>query len=150
MEVEAMKIRIATACALTALLAFTVAHARDERLKMPIKAAMENPETQDKLGSDVKFFFGSQSSPKPTQTLGTFTSNKKTNFANKSDEEGCQRAFLSAMIALKDRALREGGNAVINIHSIYKDAKFDSATEYECGAGKIMGGVALRGTVVKL
>ena len=46
--------------------------------------------------------------------------------------------------------LKEGGNAVINIHSIYKDAKFESDTEYECGAGKILGGVALRGTVAKL
>jgi hypothetical protein len=145
-----MKIRIATTCALTALLAMSVAHARDDRLKMPIKDAMETVDAKDKLGTEVKFFFGSQPSPKPAQTFGTFTSNKKTNFANKSDAEGCQRAFLSAMIALKDRALREGGNAVINIHSIYKDEKFESATEYECGAGKIMGGVALRGTVVKL
>jgi len=145
-----MKVRIATACALSALLAMSVAQARDERLKMPIKAAMESDEAKAKLGDDVKFFFGSQKAPTPKQTLGSFTSNKKTNFANKSDEEGCKIAFLSAMIALKDRALREGGNAVTNIHSVYKDAKFESDSEYECGAGKILGGVALRGTVVKL
>jgi hypothetical protein len=144
-----MKTRLATVCALAALAVVTVAHARDERLKMPIKDAMESAEAKDKLGSDVKFFFGADK-PKVSQTLGSFTSNKKTNFANKSDEEGCKIAFLSAMIALKDRALREGGNAVINIHSVYKDGKFESATEYECGAGKIMGGVALRGTVAKL
>jgi uncharacterized protein YbjQ (UPF0145 family) len=145
-----MKIRIATACALSALLVVSVAHARDERLKMPIKDAMETVDAQDKLGTDIKFFFGSQASPKAKQTLGTFTANKKTNFANKSDEAGCQRAFLSAMITLKERAVREGGNAVVNIHSVYKDSKFQSDTEYECGAGKIMGGVALRGTIVKL
>jgi uncharacterized protein YbjQ (UPF0145 family) len=144
-----MKVRIATVCAF-ALLVVSVAHARDERLKMPLKDAMETVEAKDKLGSDIKFFFGSQKSPKATQTLGTFTANKKTNFANKSDQEGCQRAFLSAMITLKERAVREGGNAVVNIHSVYKDAKFESDTEYECGAGKIMGGVALRGTIVKL
>ena len=117
---------------------------------MPISAAMESDDAKAKLGDDVKFFFGSQKAPKPKQTLGSFTSNKKTNFANKSDEEGCKIAFLSAMIALKDRALKEGGNAVINIHSVYKDSKFESDSEYECGAGKILGGVALRGTVVKL
>ena len=144
-----MKVRIATVCA-CALLVVSVAHARDERLKMPLRDAMETVEAKGKLGSDIKFFFGSQKSPKATQTLGTFTANKKTNFANKSDQEGCQRAFLSAMITLKERAVREGGNAVVNIHSVYKDAKFESDTEYECGAGKIMGGVALRGTVVKL
>jgi hypothetical protein len=137
-------------CAALAALVFSTAQARDERLKMPIAAAMESDEAKAKLGDDVKFFFGSQATPKPKQTLGTFTSNKKTNFANKSDEEGCKIAFLSAMIALKERAIREGGNAVINIHSVYKDATFKSNTEYECGAGKILGGVALRGTVVKL
>ena len=41
--------------------------------------------------------------------------------------------------------MREGGNAVVNIHSYYKSVPFKSNTEYECGAGKIMGGVALRG-----
>ena len=143
-----MKTRLAI-CALAALTVVSVAHARDERLKMPIKDAMETAEAKDKLGSDIKFFFGADK-PKTSQTLGSFTSNKKTNFANKSDEEGCKIAFLSAMIALKERAIREGGNAVINIHSIYKNEKFESATEYECGAGKIMGGVALRGTVAKL
>jgi hypothetical protein len=142
------KLRI-VGCVLFAALAFTNAEARDERLKMPIAAAMESEDAKAKLGTDVKFFFGSKA-PKAAQTLGTFTSNKKTNFANKSDEEGCKVAFLSAMIALRDRALREGGNAVVNIHSVYKNEQFKSDTEYECGAGKIMGGVALRGTVVKL
>jgi hypothetical protein len=137
-------------CALAAALVFTTAEARDERLKMPVAEAMDSDEAKAKLGDDVKFFFGSQASPKPKQTLGTFTSNKKTNFANKSDQAGCTIAFLSAMIALKERAIREGGNAVINIHSVYKNETFKSETEYECGAGKILGGVALRGTVVKL
>lgn len=143
------KLRI-IGCVLLAALASTSAEARDERLKMPITAAMESEDAKAKLGTEVKFFFGSQASPKATQTLGTFTSNKKTNFANKSDEEGCKIAFLSAMLALRDRALREGGNAVVNIHSVYKNETFKSDTEYECGAGNIMGGVALRGTVVKL
>jgi len=145
-----MRIRTLVGSAVLAVLLFQVAQARDERMKFSIKEAMMTPEAQEKLGTDVKFFFGPESHPKPSSTLGTYTSNKKTNFANKSDQAGCQIAFLSAMIALKDRALAEGGNAVVNIHSIYKNAKFESDTEFECGAGKILGGVALRGTVVKL
>jgi hypothetical protein len=137
-------------CAVLAALTLNVAQARDERLKLPIQEAMSSEDAKAKLGDDVKFFFGSQAAPKATATLGTFTSNKKTNFANKSDQDGCKIAFLSAMIALKERAQREGGNAVTNIHSVYKDETFKSDTEYECGAGKIIGGVALRGTVVKL
>jgi hypothetical protein len=123
--------------------------ARDSHLKLPIKDAMATAEAKEKLGTDVKFVFGAPG-PKSAKELGTFTSNKKTNFANKSDKEGCERAFLSAMISFKERALREGGNAVVNIQSYYKKNEFSSATEYECGAGAIMGGVTFRGTVVKM
>jgi hypothetical protein len=126
------------------------ANARDEHLKMSIKDAMETPDAKEKLGSDIKFFFGKQKTPKAARTYGTFTANKKTNFANKSDKDGCAHAFLSAMLSLQDRARSEGGNAVINIESYYKKESFVSETEYECAAGKIMGGVALRGTVAKL
>lgn len=145
-----MKIRTIAAAAAATVLLFSVAHARDTRLKLPIKDAMEAAAAKEKLGTDVQFFFGSQPSPAAAQTFGTFTANKKTNFANKSDKEGCEWAFLSAMISLKERALAEGGNAVINIQSYYKKNEFSSETEYECGAGAIVGGVALRGTVVKL
>ena len=133
-----------------ALLAFGSAHARDTALKLPIKDAMATEAAKSKLGTEVKFFFGTEAHPAPQATLGTYTSNKKTNFANKSDKEGCEWVFLSAMISLKQRALAEGGNAVINIQSYYKKNEFSSPTEYECHAGAIMGGVALRGTVVKL
>lgn len=134
--------------ATVAALVMTAAHARDTRLKLPIKDAMESASAQEKLGTDVKFVFGS--APAGAKTLGTYVSNKKTNFANKSDKEGCEWAFLSAMISLKQRALAEGGNAVVNIQSYYKKNEFTSATEYECGAGAFVGGVALRGTVAKL
>lgn len=133
-----------------AVLVTGVAHARDTALKLPIKDAMEAAEAKAQLGSDVKFFFGDQAHPAAKTTLGTYTSNKKTNFANKSDKEGCEWVFLSAMVALKQRALAEGGNAVINIQSYYKKKEFSSATEYECHAGAFVGGVTLRGTVVKL
>jgi len=142
-----MRILLASALAMTVMSG--MADARDTRLKLPIKDAMEANDAKTRLGSEVQFFFGADA-PKPAQVIGTWSSNKKTNFANKTDKEGCEWAFLSAMLALRDRALTEGGNAVINIESNYKNIKFVSATEYECGAGAIMGGVALRGTVVKL
>ena len=125
-----------------------IALARDTRSSFPSRTRWKTPTAKERLGTDVKFVFGSQG--RRGKELGTFTSNKKTNFANKSDKEGCEWAFLSAMISLKERAIAEGGNAVINIQSYYKKNEFSSATEYECGAGAIMGGVALRGTVVKL
>lgn len=132
------------------LLLGTTAEARDDRLKFPIDAAMKQPKAADKLGDDVQFFWGDASHPAPSQEFGTFTSNKKTNAFGKSDQKACEWAWLSAMVSLRDRAVSEGGNAVVGIHSVYKDQAFTSTTEYECGAGGIIAGVALRGQVVKL
>jgi uncharacterized protein YbjQ (UPF0145 family) len=128
----------------------TNAHARDDRLKFPIQSFMQSENAKAKLNADVRFFFGDQAHPQPTQTMGEFRTNKKTNAFNKSDQEACEWALLSALMSLQDRALREGGNAVINIKSNYKNLQFVSATEYECGAGGFVAGVALIGTVVKL
>ncbi len=136
------------ALALTALSSPVLA--RDEVLKMSLQDAMNNDEAKARLDPEIKLYFGDQAYANPAQRFGTFTSNKKTSFAKKSDKVACEWAFLSAALALQERALREGGDAVVNITSVYKNHTFKSATEYECGAGKIMGGVALRGQVVKL
>jgi uncharacterized protein YbjQ (UPF0145 family) len=134
--------------ALVALGINTTASARDTRHRLPIKAALAKGQSNDKVSKDIKLYFGNQKAPSG-KDLGTYTSNKKTNAANKSDEDACDIAFLSAIIALQDRARKEGGNAVTNIHSVYKNENVVSTTEYLCGAGAIMAGVALRGTVVK-
>jgi uncharacterized protein YbjQ (UPF0145 family) len=76
--------------------------------------------------------------------------NRKTNAFNKSDEEACKWVFLSAMIALQERAIREGANAVVGINSYYKKNEVSSNTQYECHAGNIVAGVALKGTVARL
>src|SRR5262245_50877743 len=125
-----------------AALTVGIAHARNDLLRFPISDAMQAPDAQKMLETDIKFYFGAQKTPKPQRSFGVFTSNKKTNFANKSDKMGCERAFLSAMLSLRDRARREGGNAVINIQSYYKKNALKSDTEYECGAGSVVGGVA--------
>jgi len=125
------------------------ADARDDRLKFAVADAMKTSDAKAKLDGSVKFYWG-KNVPGGARTMGTFTANKKTNFFNKSDAEGCYWAWLSAMVSLQQRAIKEGGNAVVNIHSVYRDKEFTSATEYECGAGNVTGGVALRGTVAKL
>ena len=123
--------------------------ARDERLHFPISEAAATADAKAKLDGSVKFYWG-ESHPPVSKQYGTYTANKKTNFFNKSDKAGCEWAWLSAMITMQDRAKQLGGNAVINLHSVYKNQDFVSATEYECGAGSIMGGVALRGDVVRI
>jgi len=131
---------------LGAVLSFN-AQARDDRLHLPVAEAVASAGTR--IDPNVKLYWGKQEYPKGKE-YGTYTSNKKTNFFNKSDKEACEWAWLSAVLALQDRAKREGGNAVVGIHSVYRNQEFVSETEYECGAGTVTGGVALRGTVVKL
>ena len=128
----------------------TSAVARDSIESYSVKDAMATETAKEKLGTDVSFYFGKSKHPQVQKTFGTFSTNKKTNAFNKSDKEACQWVFLSAMIALKDRAIKEGGNAVIDIKSNYKNETTSSNHSFQCGAGAIMAGVALEGTVVKI
>jgi uncharacterized protein YbjQ (UPF0145 family) len=57
---------------------------------------------------------------------------------------------LSAVLELQERAVKEGGDAVVGIKSNWKNQETVSDTEYVCADGSLMSGVALKGTVVKL
>jgi len=139
------------ACLTVALLVTApIADARDTRHRFPLEQALAKAQASGKLTPGIQLFFGTQKYPTPTAKLGTTRTNKKTNFFNKSDQEGCEWAFLSAMMSLTQYAQRVGGNAIVNIRSNYKNVEFSSETEYECGAGNVTGGTAFVGDVVKL
>jgi hypothetical protein len=141
----------AAAAAMTALLVTApIADARDTLQKLPLESALAKAQASGKLAPGVQLFFGSQKHPTPSAKLGETRTNKKTNFFNKTDVEGCEWAFLSAMISLTTDAARRGGNAIVNIRSNYKNIPFSSETEYQCGAGNVTGGTAFIGDVVKL
>ncbi len=124
--------------------------ARDDHKMFPIEEALATPAAKDKLDKGVKLYFGSQKHPRVAKSLGEWKVNKKTNAFNKSDKAACEWTFLSAVLELQERARKEGGNAVVDIKSNYKNVETDSATEYMCGSGALMAGVAFKGTVVKL
>ena len=146
-----MKTIIKVGVAIVALGSMSVAVARDDRLMFPVKSAMEKGQTtKDKLDPNIKLYFGKQRTPAVEKQIGEWTSNKKTNAANKSDQEACEIAFVSAALSLQERAKKEGGDAVVNIKSVYKNENVENDAEYLCGAGTFLSGVALRGTVVKL
>lgn len=134
----------------TSLLFASDAMARDDRLMFSLGDALKAPAAVERIGKDVRLYFGKQRHPKVAKKLVTVTSNKKTNGFNKSDQAACEWAFLSAMLALQDRARREGGNAVVNIHSYYKQQLVSSRTEYMCGVGTFVVGVTFRGDIVRL
>jgi uncharacterized protein YbjQ (UPF0145 family) len=128
----------------------TPASARDTKYLLPIAAALETKEAKEKLDGSVKFYFGNQETPKVLTKLSTDITNQKTNAVGRSDEKACNWVFLSAMIQLEKRAKQLGANAVVNIVSYYKKDVMSSATEFECHAGAVIAGVALKGDFVKI
>ncbi|MCL2644859.1 MAG: excinuclease ATPase subunit, partial [Betaproteobacteria bacterium] len=103
------------------------------------------------LSDDIKLYFADQPHPAVDAMLVKgITTNKKTNSANKTDEVACQWVMLTALIQMQQGARNHGGNAVVNIESFYKRNVYRSNDKYECRAGNIMSGVALRGDVVRL
>lgn len=124
--------------------------ARDDVADYSIQEALSQEQAKEVLTNNVRFYFGNQAHGAIQKNWGEVSTNKKTNAFLKSDQEACTWAFLSAMVALSNRAIKEGGNAVINIKSNYKNKTTDSTTTYQCGAGNVMAGVALKGTIVKL
>jgi len=145
-----MKIAIYIALSLVLVCATSTSQARNEVLRFSIEEALSQPEADSRLDSSIRLFFGDQAVPAIERKLGTFTSNRKTNGFNKSDVEACNWAFLSAMMSLQERAVREGGNAVVNIRSFYRKSEFSSASDFECGAGTFVVGITMVGEVVTL
>ena len=145
-----LSVSAAVAAVMALLVTAPVADARDTLQKLSLESAIAKAQASGKLAPGIKLFWGSQKYPTPTAKLGETRTNKKTNFFNKSDQEGCEWAFLSSMISLTTDAARRGGNAIVNIRSNYKNNVFSSETEYECGAGNVTGGTAFVGDIVKL
>ena len=124
--------------------------ARNDIQSFSIQEALSQEQTKERVGNEVRFYFGNQKHGKILKSWGEVGTNKKTNAFMKEDQESCTWAFLSALISLRDRALKEGGNAVVNIKSNYKGKTTSSETNFQCGAGNVLAGVALKGKIVKL
>ena len=135
---------------IAAVLTVPVASARDEVKRMAIADALVTADAQAALSQGIKFYFGDAEHPAVASSAGVFTSSKKANGFGKGDKIACERAFLSALLSFQDRALKEGGDAVVKLTSYYRQNSFSSGTEYECGTGALMVGVAFQGEVVKL
>jgi len=110
--------------------------------KLSIQGALADPVSNENLDPSISLSFGDNG-----HAGKLWTSNKKTNSVGKSTEVACNRAFMSAIFALQDRAKKEGKTSVVDIHSYYKRKKFSSSTEFDCENGGMMTGVALRGRV---
>ncbi len=114
-----------------------------------IEDALQRGYDEGVIDKSIGIYFKGQPHPKYATVIGTYKTNKKTNAFGKSDEKACQWVFLSAVKSLIERARKEGGKAVVDVVSNYKNKPYSSASQFECGAGAIMAGVALKGKVVK-
>jgi hypothetical protein len=143
-----MILRIIAAFSAIALLVASDALARNTEHLFPVKDAVESSTGKQKLLS-VPFYFEGQKHPKQKAVVGEWKANRSTRGVFRSDEKACQIAFLSALIALQERAQREGGDAIVGIKSVTRGVETSSASKYRCVAGATVVHVALFGTVVR-
>jgi hypothetical protein len=141
---------VATLAIAASALLSAPAMARDTKLLLPFEDVLSMPEAKEKLDGSVRFYLSGQKSPKVLAKRDSDVSNRKTNGVGKSDEEACRWAALSALLAFQDKAKSLGVNGVVDIVSYYKKNEMASATEYECHAGAVVVGVALKGTYAEL
>lgn len=133
-----------------ASLAAAPAEARDKRVHFDIASAIAQGKSQGVLDGSVRFYFEGQATPRVLEDLGAASTNRKTNAVGKSEEESCDWAMLGALVALENAAKARGANAVVGLRSNFKSVVYSSATQYECGTGRLMVGVALLGTYAKV
>jgi len=128
----------------------SAAYAGDVISKFPINNALNNEKVKESLNNDVALYWGDQSHQAINKNFGSYKVSKRTNAFGKTKEYACQWALAAAVKTLQDRAVKEGGNAVIDIKSNIKNREESSATDFTCLVGTMMVNVALKGTVVEL
>lgn len=133
-----------------ALAAATLAQARNDAVMLPLADVVQLGLDQGKLDGSVKFYLSGAATPKVSAKFGDDVSNKKTNGVGKDDATACNWAALSALMAFEASAKQKGANAVVDMHSFYKKSPTKDRVNYECHAGNIMAGVALKGTYARI
>ncbi|WP_095156311.1 excinuclease [Pseudomonas sp. Irchel 3E13] len=146
--------RLKTWTATTALLLCALpglSQARDTALFLPFEKVVQQMTAEKKLDGSVKFYLaGVQPRGKVTVVSPSAVTNKKTNAFNKTDEAACEWALQSALLTMQDAAKKVNANAVTNIASYYKKNERKDATAYECHAGAVMAGVAIKGDLSRV
>lgn len=138
------------ALTLAAMAVVTLAHARNDAVMLPLADVVQMGMDEGKLDGSVKFYLSGAATPKVSAKMGDDTSNKKTNGVGKDDATACKWAALSALMAFEASAKQKGANAVVDLHSFYKKSPTKDPVNYECHAGNIMAGVALKGTYARI
>src|SRR5258705_1128733 len=87
---------VVAGAAVLALGSMSAALARDDRLMFPVKDAMAKGQTtKDRLDPSIPLYFGKKTPAGVEKRIGEWTSNKKTNATNKSDQDASEIAVLN-------------------------------------------------------
>lgn len=128
-----------------------ISQARDTTHYLDFASVVEEATQAGRLDGSVKFYLaGNQPAGKVTVINPNITTSQKTNAFNKSDEEACRWVLQSALIRLQQAAKTAGANAVVNVASNYKNKEYKDPAKYECHAGALMAGVALKGQLANV
>ncbi|UJF23678.1 excinuclease ABC subunit A [Suttonella sp. R2A3] len=132
--------------AILAVLLLSAGCARNTTHYISIDEALNSPQAKEVLDPNIKLYFARGAGNAIKSGL---VSNKKTNSANKTDREACIWAFLSAVKQFQERAYDMGGTKVTNLISFYKKQPYSSQENFECHAGTVITGVALKGDIAR-
>lgn len=151
-----MKTGLRCGLAAAALLASGAAAAADQLLTMPIDPALQSPAAKERIDPGMKLLFGFQKIEGATQPSSYKTVKRVRRPVSQvpdaprpTDAELCQTVFVQALQELQQRAREGGSDAVVEIHSNWKDDETASETTYVCAKGAAYIGVALKATLVK-
>lgn len=120
--------------------------ARNTKLLLPVEQAMKSEEAVQVLNPNITVQFSSGSG---SVVKANVVTSRKTNAFGKSDEKACEWAFLSGVKQLQEKAHELGASRVINVVSYYNKKVLNNSKEYECHAGGLIAGVALKGDIAK-
>ncbi len=138
-----------SAALLLSLACSAQALAADRTVHLPMQTAIDAAQAAGKIDGSVRFYLAG-TGPKGTVLESGVVTNRKTSAFAKKDEDACLWVAQSAIIALHEAAKKAGANAVTNIVSYYRKNEYSSKTDYECHAGAMVAGVALRGDLSKV
>ena len=127
----------------------SISQARDTTHFLPFDEVVAEATAAGRLDGSVKFYLAKRPAGATVIRSGVTTS-KKTNAFNKTDEAACSWALQSALISLEQAAKAAGANAVVDLVSNYKHVEYKDSSKYECHAGAVIAGVALKGSLAKV
>ena len=141
---------LALAAALLAALPMT-SHAADKVVHLAFDNAVKAATASGKLDGSVKFYLtGTTPAGQLTVVNDNVDVTRKTNAFGKKDQETCDWALQSVLIAMQDDAKKAGANAVVDIVSNYNGSEYRDAQNYECHVGFLMSGVQLKAKLAKV